>query len=298
MRRRLEMSLLPKWVERISSPANLRRALLLGPSLVLLAFFFFAPLAILLRYSFNRFIPGGGQQDTFTVENYTRFIFDSFYSGIMLRTFVMGIGVVLLTLIMGYPLAYVLARSRSRWKGVLLTIILIPFMMSVVVRTYGWTVILASSGIINTTLEAVGLPKVKLLFTMTGTVLSLTQLLMPFMVLTLVGVLQNVSRDLEEAARGLGAGHWHVFWNILLPLSMPGIVAGSFLVFALSISAFATPRLIGGASLQVMATLVYDQVLTSLNWPFAAATSFILLVVVLAMTAVQARLLRRQPASR
>jgi putative spermidine/putrescine transport system permease protein len=133
---------------------------------------------------------------------------------------------------------------------------------------------------------------------MTGTVLSLTQLLMPFMVLTLVGVLENISRDVEEAARGLGAGHWHVFWDVLLPLSMPGITAGSFLVFALSISAFATPRLIGGASLQVMATMVYDQVLTNLNWPFAAATSFILLIVVLAMTVVQTRLLGRQPGSR
>jgi putative spermidine/putrescine transport system permease protein len=288
----------PKWMVKRASPANLRHALLLGPSLVLLSVFFFAPLAILLRYSFNRFIPGGGHEETFTVENYTRFMFDTFYSGIMLRTFAMGIGVALLTLIMGYPLAYLLARSRSKWKGILLTIILIPFMMSVVVRTYGWTVILANSGIINRTLEAVGLPKIKLLFTMTGTVLSLTQLLMPFMVLTLVGVLQNISRDLEEAARGLGAGHWNVFWNILLPLSMPGIAAGSFLVFALSISAFATPRLIGGASLQVMATMVYDQVLTNLNWPFAAATSFILLVVVLAMTVAQTRLLRRQPGSR
>jgi len=287
-----------RWIEKATSPENLRRALLLGPSLVVLAIFFFAPLVILLRYSFNRFVPGGGQQETFTIENYTRFIFDSFYSGIMLRTFVMGIGVAVLTLIMGYPLAYLLARSRSRWKGILLTIILIPFMMSVVVRTYGWTIILANSGIINTTLDAVGLQKIKLLFTMTGTVLSLTQLLMPFMVLTLVGVLQNISRDLEEAARGLGAGHWHVFWNVLLPLSMPGIVAGSFLVFALSISAFATPRLIGGASLQVMATMVYDQVLTNLNWPFAAATSFILLVIVLAMTVAQARLLGRQPGLR
>jgi putative spermidine/putrescine transport system permease protein len=287
----------PGFMERLRSPANLRRALLLGPSLVVLAFFFFAPLAILFRYSFNRFIPGGSQEETFTLENYTRFIFDSFYSGIMLRTFVLGIGVVFLTLVMGYPLAYLLARTRSRWKGVLLTIVLIPFMMSVVVRTYGWTVILGGTGIINRTLELFGLPQVKLLFTMTGVVLSLTQLLMPFMVLTLVGILQNIPYDLEEAARGLGANRWKVFWNILLPLSMSGIAAGSFLVFALSISAFATPRLIGGASLQVMATMVYDQVLTNLNWPFAAATSFILLIVVLGMTVAQARLLSGRTAS-
>jgi putative spermidine/putrescine transport system permease protein len=279
--------------ERLLSPANLRRALLLGPSLVLLACFFFAPLGILLRYSFNRFIPGGSQEETFTLENYTRFVFDSFYSAIMLRTFALGIGVVVLTLIMGYPLAYLLARSRSRWKGLLLAIIIVPFMMSVVVRTYGWTVLFASSGILNWLLELMSLPSVKLLFTMTGVVLSLTQLLMPFMVMTLVGALENISPDLEEAARGLGANRWNVFWSVLLPLSMPGIIAGSFLVFALSISAFATPRLIGGASLQVMATMVYDQVLTNLNWPFAAAASFILLAVVLGMTIAQSRLLRR-----
>jgi putative spermidine/putrescine transport system permease protein len=279
-------------LERLLANGYVRAAILLAPSVALLAGFFFAPLVILLRYSFNRFIPGGSQEDAFIFDNYARFILDPYYARVMLRTFLLGVGVTVVTLILAYPLSYAIARSRSRWKGILLTIILIPLMTSVVVRTYGWTVLLANGGIINGVLELLHLPRIKLLFTMTGVVLSLTQLLMPFMVLTLMGVLQNISSDLEEAARGLGASRWNVFWDVLLPLSLPGIAAGSFLVFALSISAFATPRLVGGASIEVMATMVYDQVLNSLNWPFASATSFILLLVVLGLTIAQSRMLK------
>jgi putative spermidine/putrescine transport system permease protein len=279
-------------LERLLANGYVRAAILLAPSVALLAGFFFAPLVILLRYSFNRFIPGGSQEDAFIFDNYARFILDPYYARVMLRTFLLGVGVTVVTLILAYPLSYAIARSRSRWKGILLTIILIPLMTSVVVRTYGWTVLLANGGIINGVLELLHLPRIKLLFTMTGVVLSLTQLLMPFMVLTLMGVLQNISSDLEEAARGLGASRWNVFWDVLLPLSLPGIAAGSFLVFALSISAFETPRLVGGASIEVMATMVYDQVLNSLNWPFASATSFILLLVVLGLTIAQSRMLK------
>jgi putative spermidine/putrescine transport system permease protein len=274
-----------------ASRGGLRLPLLL-PALTLLLLCFVAPLGITVRYSFNRFVPGGLQEQAFVLDNYSKFIFDGYYAAVLLRTLALGAGVALVTLLLGYPLAYAIARSRSRWKGLLIAATLIPLMTSVVVRSYGWTILLSNSGIINDMLAAAGLPRIKLLFTMTGVVLSLTQVMMPFLVLTLVGVLQNISEDLEDAARGLGAGRWHVVRDVLLPLSMPGIAAGSLLVFALTISAFATPRLVGGASIEVMATMIYDQVLNSLNWPFASATSIIMLAIVLVLAVLQSRLLR------
>jgi len=277
---------------RRTAAVDRTQTLLLAPGLVLLFGVFMAPLCITLRYSLNRFIAGGSQETAFVLDNYARFILDPYYAAILLRTLALGSGVALVTLLLGYPLAYAIARGRSRWRALLIAATLIPLMTNVVVRSYGWMILLSNSGVIEDALAELGLPRVKLLYTMTGVVLSLTQVMMPFMVLTLVGVLQNISGDLEDAACGLGAGRWRVFRDVLLPLSLPGIVAGSFLVFALTISAFATPRLVGGASVEVMATMIYDQVLNALNWPFASATSIILLVIVLALMIVQGRLLR------
>jgi len=262
------------------------------PGLALLVLFFFAPLWILLRYSFYRFLPGGSQEEAFIWDNYARFLLDRYYLLILLRTFALGAGVALVTLAMGYPLAYAIVRSRSRWRSLLVVAVLIPLMTSVVVRSYAWMVLLSNGGIVNQLLGLLGVGRVKLLYTMTGVVLSLTQVMMPFMVLSLIGILQNIPSDLEDAARGLGAGRWATFRDVLLPLSLPAIAAGSFLVFALSIAAFATPRLIGGPSVEVMATMVYDQVLNVLNWPFASATSLILLIAVLSVTMVQGKLMR------
>src|SRR5829696_3867501 len=132
-------------------------ALLLAPTLLLLAGFFFAPLGILARYSFNRFVPGGTQEETWIAENYLRFFTDDYYARVMLRTFWLGLMVVAVTLLLAYPVAYAIARSRSRWKALLVAVVLVPLMTSVVVRTYGWTVLLANGGVINSALEAMGL---------------------------------------------------------------------------------------------------------------------------------------------
>jgi putative spermidine/putrescine transport system permease protein len=273
--------------------ATIRRPLLwLVPAALVLGPFFFAPLSIMLRVSFNRFVPGGRQAEALILDNYHRFFGDPFYLGILLRTLGMALAVTLLALILSYPLAYTLARSRSRLRGLLTAMVLVPLMTSVVVRSYGWTILLAQGGLLNSALGLLGLPPVRLMFTLPGVIIALTEVLMPFMVLTLTGVLQSVSPTLEEAARSLGGSRWRVFRDVLLPLSLPGVAAGSFLVFALSISAFATPILVGGASTQVMATMVYDQVLSALNWPFAAAIAFSLMLFVLGLTVLQGRILR------
>ena len=274
-----------------------RRARWLGgvalmlPSALLLVPFFFAPLAIMLAYSFYRFVPGGRQEPAFILDNYRRFVSDAFYRSILGDTLLMGAAVTALALVLSYPLAYTLARSRSRWKGLLTVIVLIPLMTSVVVRSYGWMILLANNGVVNTLLAALQLPRAQLMFNFTGTIIGLTEVLMPFMVLTLSGVIQQIDPDLEDSVRSLGGSSWHVFRDVILPLSLAGMAAGSLLVFVLSVSAFATPKLIGGARTKVMATIVYDQATAVLNWPFAAACSFILIALVLGLTILQGRLL-------
>jgi len=266
-------------------------AALMLPSALLLVPFFFAPLAIMLAYSFYRFLPGGRQEPALILDNYWRFVSDAFYRSILVDTLLMGAAVAVLALVLSYPLAYTLARSRSRWKGLLTVIVLIPLMTSVVVRSYGWMILLANNGVANTLLAVLQLPRTQLMFNFTGTIIALTEVLMPFMVLTLSGVIQQIDPDLEDSVRSLGGSSWHVFRDVILPLSLPGVAAGSLLVFVLSVSAFATPKLIGGARTKVMATIVYDQATAVLNWPFAAACSFILIALVLGLTVLQGRLL-------
>jgi len=270
---------------------GLGRALLLAPGLAVLLPFFLAPLAIMLTYSFYRFIPGGQQAPAFSGENYGRFLFDAFYERILADTLLMGLAVTTLSLALSYPLAYTIARSRSRWKSWLIVIVLVPLMTSVVVRSYGWMILLANNGVVNSALTALGLQPLPLMFNFTGTIIALTEVLMPFMVLSLMGVLQSIDPALEEAARSLGAGRFKVFRDVILPLSLPGVAAGSLLVFALTIGAFATPQLVGGARTKVIATVVYNQAINVLNWPFAAAISFILMVIVIGLTVLQGRAL-------
>jgi putative spermidine/putrescine transport system permease protein len=206
----------------------------------------------------------------------------------------MGLWVTAWCLVLGYPVAYTLARLRSRrLRALLVACLLVPLMTSVVVRSYGWMILLANSGLVNEALLALGLvdTPVQLLFNLTGVVIALVAILLPYMVLTLVPVIQNVDAALEEAAQSLGARPWRTFRDVVLPLSLPGVAAGSILVFVLAIAAYATPRLVGGSRLLVIPIFVYDQAMALLNWPFAAATSFVLLALVLLLTGVQGRLL-------
>jgi putative spermidine/putrescine transport system permease protein len=230
----------------------------------------------------------------FTLANYVRFLADPFHLAVLWKTIAMGLWVTAWCLVLGYPVAYTLARLRSRrLRALLVTCLLVPLMTSVVVRSYGWMILLANSGLVNQALLALGLVEtpVQLLFNLTGVVIALVAILLPYMVLTLVPVIQNVDAALEEAAQSLGARPWRTFRDVVLPLSLPGVAAGSILVFVLAIAAYATPRLVGGSRLLVIPIFVYDQAMALLNWPFAAATSFVLLVLVLLLTGVQGRLL-------
>jgi putative spermidine/putrescine transport system permease protein len=268
---------------------------LLSPSLMLLLAAFLAPLAFLVPVSFRPYVPGRGIGEGFTGEHYVRFFTDLYYLEIFGRTILLGAIVTTMTLMVGYPLAYFLARTKSRWRSWLTILVVFPLLLNLVVRTFGWIALLANRGLINETLSAVGLIEgpLRLMFNFTGLLIGLTHIFLPFMVLLLVSAIQTIDRSVEEAARVLGASWSETFLKVTLPLSTPGILSGSILVFVLTISALVTPRLLGGPTYKVMSTLIYEQFMSLLNWPRGSAMATILTVVAIAIIALSGRFARR-----
>ena len=268
---------------------------LLLPALLLLLLVFLLPVGVMVPTSFHPYVPLVGITSGFTVSYYTRLITDSYYLEIIGRTLALGLTVTASTLVLGYPVAFFLARTRSRWRNWLTILVVFPLLLNLVVRTFGWIALLAQNGLVNQALQAVGLTQqpVKLLFNFAGLLIGLTHIFLPFMVLVLIGAIQNIPRDVEDAARVLGASWASAFLRVTLPLSAPGILSGSILVFVLTISALVTPRLLGGPTYQVMSTLIYDEFLQRLNWPAGSAQALLLTAMVLALVALSGLLARR-----
>jgi ABC-type spermidine/putrescine transport system permease subunit I len=253
--------------------------LLFAPCVLVYAIFFIWPQASLLALSAT-------SKAGLTLEHYGRFTGDSYYWEMLGRTLGLGFAVTAITLVLGLPTAYVLARSQSRWAGLLLLLTTFPLLVSAVVRSFGWMVLFFKDGLLSKALQFVGLASgpVQTMYTMPGVIIALAQVLLPLMVLTLHGVFKSIDRDLEYAAMSLGARPSVALWLVTLRLARGGIVAGSLLVFSLAISAFATPSLVGGARANVMATAIYEQTVELLDWPFGATLATILLVTVLALS--------------
>ena len=266
---------------------------LLAPALLLLTVAFVVPVGMMVPTSVRPYVPLVGITGGFTARYYTRLLTDSYYLEIIGRTLALGLTVTCATLVIGYPVAFFLARTRSRWRSWLTILVVFPLMLNLVVRTFGWIALLAQNGLVNQALQALGVGPVKLLFNFAGLLIGLTHIFLPFMVLVLIGAIQNIPRDVEDAARVLGASWGSAFFRVTLPLSAPGILSGSILVFVLTISALVTPRLLGGPTYQVMSTLIYDEFLARLNWPAGSAQSLLLTAMVLALVYLSSRLARR-----
>ncbi|MEP9352816.1 ABC transporter permease [Xanthobacter sp. KR7-65] len=254
-----------------------------------------APLALMFRYSLNRFVPGQMMVDALTLENYARFFADSFYQEVLGTTLWISALSTALCLLAGFPVAYFLARQASeKWKGRLLLLVVLPLLMGNAVRTAAWMVILGDKGLFNAVVETVGLSPVKLMYTPTAVVIGLVSVLLPFMIVTLQSVIEGIDANLEAAAQSLGASHLTVLWRVVLPLALPGILAGTMLCFILSMNAYATPVLIGGPTFHMMAPTVYQQVAKAMNWPFGAALAFVLMAVTLVLTTTANILVQRR----
>jgi putative spermidine/putrescine transport system permease protein len=268
---------------------------LLAPALLLLLVAFVAPVGMMVPTSLRPYVPLVGITGGVTGQHYVKLLTDSYYLEIIGRTLALGLAVTCATLLVGYPVALFLARTRSRWRNWLTILVVFPLMLNLVVRTFGWIALLAQNGLVNQALQALGIVDgpVKLLFNFAGLMIGLTHIFLPFMVLVLIGAIQNIPRDVEDAARVLGASWGSAFLRVTLPLSAPGILSGSILVFVLTISALVTPRLLGGPTYQVMSTLIYDEFLSRLNWPAGSAQSLLLTAMVLALVYLSGRLARR-----
>ncbi|MCD2183745.1 ABC transporter permease [Rhizobium sp. GN54] len=275
---------------------NMTAPTLLGPATIFVVLGLLAPLALMFRNSFNRYDPRELMVSAFTLENYARFFQDEFYQEVLFRTVWISALSTLICLIAGFPLAYFLVRQASdRLKSKLLILIIVPLLIGNAVRTAAWMLILNDQGMLAAFLRMSGYTgSLGLMYSTTGVVIGLVSVLLPFMVITLHSVLESIDRNLEDAAASLGAGHLTALRRIVLPLALPGILAGTLLCFILSMNAYATPVLIGGPKFHMMAPTVYQQVSKAMNWPFGSALAFILMAVTLALTVGASSIVQRR----
>jgi putative spermidine/putrescine transport system permease protein len=257
-------------------------ALFILPSALLFALFFFLPIGLMAVMSLLTGNPVVMPHVAVTTRHYTRIVDDPYYFEVMWTTIRIGLWTTLISLLIGYPLAHWMARIKGRaGHALLLMAVLTPMLTGVVVRTFAWMTLLSDKGVINQTLISLGLitQPLQLMYNETGIVIGLVHIYVPFMVLTLTGVIGRIDGRLEQAAENLGASPLRAFVEVTLPLSLPGILAGSLLVFALAISAYVTPILLGGFQIMTLPILIYQQISANFNVGFAAALGMVLLFV-------------------
>lgn len=242
--------------------------------------FFAGPFAILLGIS----LYADADQTRLGLDSWAKFYGDAFYLKVIFDTLKLGVFAVVATTLLAYPLALVFRASGPRAQRLLIFIILMPLLTSVVIRTFAWIVILAREGVVNQTLMGLGLTAapLNLLQTELGLVIALTQIEMPLMLLPLLTIMSQMDQNLVDASRALGASQWRTFFKVVLPLTLPGWIAGATLVFASATTAFISQSVIGGARLVYLPSLIWQQSTVVYNWPFAAVASLTLLFTVLA----------------
>ena len=254
------------------------------PLAIFFGLFFAGPLVLLLSVSFyadTTMLTWG------TVGQYVEALGDPLNLGVLWDTLILGVKATAICLIFGFPLAWIIAGVPPRWQGLLIFLVILPILTSVVVRTFAWIVMLARRGIINETLLSLGIidSPLRLLFDETGVLIVLAQVQMPLMVLPVLTSLQRIDPNLTDASAVLGAGQWRTFRRVILPLSVPGMIAGCILVYAACVTAFVTQTLIGGARNIYMPLLIFQESMDLQNWPFAAALSVLFLISVLLVVA-------------
>ena len=261
---------------------------LLAPAMGLMMILYVIPLGFYFINSFHLF-RDGRILPIWTLQTYVDYFTDPFSYKIIEESVRLSLLVTVLALVIGYPVAYALhTRVRGTGSRAVLSLLLFsPLLVSVVVRTYGWFILLANQGLVNTTLRATGVitEPLSLLFNFHGVVISLTHIMLPFAIFPIYSVMGRLDQSLKEAATDLGAGWWETFVRITLPLTMPGVVAGALICFTLALSAFVTPRLLGGGRVQVLPLMVYNNTV-EINWPTGAVSGLTLLL--LSVTAVWA----------
>lgn len=272
-----------------------RKALLgmMLPGFLIMVLLYVIPLLVLFRFSFYQHNPGQFMESAWSLESYNLFITNPYYRSILFNSLWLAAKVVFFTILLGYPVAYLLARKKFRFRSLVSAIVVVPLITSPVVMVFGWMVILAENGIINITLANLNIitEPLRLMFNETGVMIALVQSYIPFMILSIRSSLNSIDYDLEDASSTLGAPPFITFLRVIFPLSIPGVFAGSLLVFILTISAFVTPILIGGGRVQTLASLIYNETMISLNWPLAAASSILILILTVMLIGLYRRIM-------
>lgn len=279
----------PKFEQAAMKAESRRGMLLASPAYAFLLLFFATPLVIVALYSFatrNRF--GGTDLSGWNLDSYRR-LGEPIVRDILFRSITLAVITTVICLAFAYPFSYYLATRKESVRNIMLVFVMIPFWTNFLVRNYAWRVLLGKGGPVSSLTDAVGLGETSILFTPTAVVLGLVYGYLPFMVLPLYASIERIDWRLVEASRDLYASGWASFRHVVLPLSMPGVIAGSILVFIPSLGAYVTPELLGGAKTTLLGSYIVTQFLTARNWPAGAALSMVLMVIMLLTTLVYFR---------
>ncbi|SFJ71618.1 putative spermidine/putrescine transport system permease protein [Bosea sp. OK403] len=274
--------------------------MLLGPVVLFFVLVFVIPVGLMVRYSFLKQLPDGSLTTLPTLANYIRLATVDLYRGVMLTTLRISLFTTISATLLAYPLALVIARGPV-WLGRLITVLVIaPLLVNVVVRAYGWRIILANgpNGVLNWALSFLGLGPVELLYSDWAVVIGSVQVFLPMMVLPLTAAIGRIDPAVEDAARTLGGDSLAVFRRVTLPLSLPGLGAGCTLVFSLTASSFILPSLLGGSFTKMLGTLVEEQILTVFDWPFGAAIATVMVVIAMTINLAYMALIERKTRTR
>lgn len=255
--------------------------LLLLPLSVIFAVGFVLPLVLISRYSLEG-------EAGWTVEQFRIVAGTPQYLTLIGRTLGLALVATVLAAVISYPLALAVVRGPRRLRPLLLAVVTMPMLTSVVVKTFGWSVLLSGTGPVQGTLDALGLGWIRLMFTPVGVVIGLVHTYFPFMALSLIATIGAIDRRTEEAAQSLGSGPFQVFWRVTFPQSLDGLAVGSALTFVMSMSALVTPQLLGGGRVSTIVTVIYQQATAGQNWPLASALGVVLLVLTFIILSIQA----------
>jgi putative spermidine/putrescine transport system permease protein len=265
-----------------SEKPGLQRWLFALPALLLVGLLLVVPYINIGIMSFRTPSTTAPYAPGFTIANYLRVVGDSLYLSLLAETLLFAAITTAICIVLAFPVAFHLARTTSRWRGLLYAGVLSPLLTGVVIRCFGWIVLLANNGLVNQALGTIGLGPFQLMYNATGVTVALVHVFLPFMILPLMNAVQSVDPHLEEAARTLGASRMRVLRRVVLPLIIPGLQSGVILVFVLAASAYVIPMLLGGGRVQTLPTVMVQQLMGSLLWPFGAALALTLSIAVLA----------------
>lgn len=265
--------------------ASPRLPLLVVPAGLFLVAVYLWPTLGLFRSAFNEVAPTGAMIETWSLKTGAEVLADSFTAELTLNSLWLSLSATAIALLLAYPLALFLFRTQSRFRGLMAVIAIMPMLVSSVVRVFGWLAILGDRGLVNTLAQSLGLitTPMRLVFNWTGVTIGLAENIMPYMILALLAGFGRLDRTLEEAARSLGASPWRTFARVTLPLSLPALALAAGLGFVLSMSAYITPKLLGGGRVFVLATEIFEQATTNTNWPVAAVLAIYTLALLLAL---------------